>query len=405
MRSFLRHAAIIARRDFTAVVATPTFILFLLAPLLMIGLALAGGSGAENAARGSAEAERIAIIAQEADRPSLVAAETKLRDLGVQLPKLEILPTTKNDAAKANALFAEKGVDYFAVMYGDLAKPVIMHEASSLRSATFLATLADQVTRAKLTRTSVDKPISTPVLQPIQPQRAGVSGQRTTGTFAVISIFFLTLLLAGQAVGMLAEEKSNKVIEVLAAAAPLEAVFLGKLVGMFGVALLFVSFWGMLIGSALVFTPQGIALAASLDPAVGIGPFMLLCALYFTMSYMLLGAMFLGMGALASTMREIQMMSLPITVLQFAMYGLATAASAKPGGSTARIAEIIPFSSPMAMASRAATDSALWPHLLGLAWQALWVAIIILIGARLFRFGVLKSGGWRAIFSRQKARG
>jgi ABC-2 type transport system permease protein len=301
------------------------------------------------------------------------------------------------------ALFAAKDRDYYAVMYGNLAMPVIMHEASALRSAAFLATLADQVTRARLSQTSVDKPVSVPVLQPTQAVRVGVSGQRTTGSFAVIAIFFLTLLLAGQAVGMLAEEKSNKVIEVLAAAAPLEAVFLGKLVGMFGVALLFVSFWGVLIGGALVFTPQGMALAASLDPAVGIGPFMLLCALYFTMSYMLLGAMFLGMGALASTMREIQMMSLPITVLQFAMYGLATAAAAKPGGSTAQIAEIVPFSSPMAMASRAATDGALWPHFIGLAWQGLWVAVIILIGARLFRFGVLKSGGWRAIFVRRKA--
>jgi ABC-2 type transport system permease protein len=403
MKSFLRHAAIIARRDFTAVVVTPTFILFLLAPLLMIGLALAGGSGAESAARGSAEAERIAIIARETDRPSLLAVESRLRALGVDLPKLEIFQSVGQDRAKAMALFAAKDRDYFAVMYGNLAMPVIMHEASALRSAAFLATLADQVTRARLSQTSVDKPVSVPVLQPTQAVRVGVSGQRTTGNFAVIAIFFLTLLLAGQAVGMLAEEKSNKVIEVLAAAAPLEAVFLGKLVGMFGVALLFVSFWGLLIGGALVFTPQGMALAASLDPAVGIGPFMLLCALYFTMSYMLLGAMFLGMGALASTMREIQMMSLPITVLQFAMYGLATAAATKPGGSTAQIAEIVPFSSPMAMASRAATDGALWPHFIGLAWQGLWVAVIILIGARLFRFGVLKSGGWRAIFVRQKA--
>ncbi len=403
MTSFLRHAAIIARRDFTAVVATPTFILFLLAPLLMIGLALAGGSGAESAARGSAEAERLAIIAQNGDRPALEVAESQLRNLGVQLPRLEIIASKGNDTKQANALFAAKGVDYFAVMFGDLSNPVIMHEATSLRSAAFLATIAERVTEAKRAGTSVDKPLSKPVMQPIQPVRVGVSGQRTTGSFAVIAIFFLTLLLAGQAVGMLAEEKSNKVIEVLAAAAPLEAVFLGKLVGMFGVALLFVSFWGMLIGGALIFTPQGAAFAATLDPAVGIGMFMLLCGLYFTMSYMLLGAMFLGMGALASTMREIQMMSLPITILQFAMYGLATAAAAKPGGSTAHIAEIVPFSSPMAMASRAATDSALWPHILGLAWQGLWVAIIILIGARLFRFGVLKSGGWRALFSRQKS--
>ena len=52
----------------------------------------------------------------------------------------------------------------------------------------------------------------------------------------MFGIFFLTLFLAGQVVGTMAEERNNKVIEVLAAAVPLESVFLGKLLGMFGVA-------------------------------------------------------------------------------------------------------------------------------------------------------------------------
>ena len=34
----------------------------------------------------------------------------------------------------------------------------------------------------------------------------------------------------------------------------------------------------------------------------------------------------------------------------------------------------------------------IWPHLAALAWQALWVAITIAVGARAFRRGVLKSG-------------
>src|SRR3546814_10193851 len=41
----------------------------------------------------------------------------------------------------------------------------------------------------------------------------------------------------------LAEEKGNKVIEILAAAVPLESVFLGKLLGFLGVAVLFIAFW------------------------------------------------------------------------------------------------------------------------------------------------------------------
>jgi ABC-2 type transport system permease protein len=43
--------------------------------------------------------------------------------------------------------------------------------------------------------------------------------------------------------------------------------------------------------------------------------------------------------------------------------------------------------------ARGATDDAVWPHLLALGWQALWVGLTIWAGVRLFRAGVLRSGG------------
>ena len=46
MNAFLRNMRVVARRDFLAIVATPTFLLFLLAPLFMLAMGLAGGTGA-----------------------------------------------------------------------------------------------------------------------------------------------------------------------------------------------------------------------------------------------------------------------------------------------------------------------------------------------------------------------
>src|SRR3546814_3184020 len=74
------------------------------------------------------------------------------------------------------------------------------------------------------------------------------------------------------------------------------------------------------------------------------------------MAYMLLGAVFLGVGAQASTIREIQMLSLPITILQVAMFGWASAAASSPGTWVATAAEIFPLSSPFAMAAHAANS-------------------------------------------------
>ncbi len=393
MSAFVRQAMVVARRDFTAVVATPTFLLFLLAPLFMILMSLLGVTGAAQIADTSQDKTRIGIIAAQADGPLLVAADRRLRNVlpdDLQPPKLDIIPQHGGQsAAVAQALLALPDPNYVAVLYGPLERPIILKEGG--RRSAYLATLAEQVLRDRKGGVAPGAMLSIAQTADQKVQTASASSEHATGFAAVFGIFFLTLLLAGQSVGMLAEEKSNKVIEILAAAAPLEAVFLGKLIGMFGVALLFVGFWAGLAGT-------GIALSASfltLPPiaaAVGLPAFLLLCALYFTMAFMLLGAIFLGVGAQASTMREIQMMSLPITIFQVAMFGLSSAAAGAPEGRLARFAEIFPFSSPFAMAARAANEPEIWPHILALGWQGLWVALTIWITAGLFRRGVLKSG-------------
>ena len=229
-------------------------------------------------------------------------------------------------------------------------------------------------------------------------------GQNQAASLAVFGVFFLTLFRAGQVVGTMAEERSNKVIEVLAAAVPLEAVFLGKLLGMFGVAVLFIGFWGTVLGQVASLLPPAFAgMVGELSPAVGLPMFVMLFVAYFTMAYLLLGSVFLTIGAQASTMREIQMLSLPITIIQVGMFTLTLSGLSQPGSWLALVAEVFPLSSPFAMAGVAAASDALWPHAVALAWQALWVALFVTLGARLFRRGVLQSGSTRPFWRRKGA--
>lgn len=403
MSAFVRQALVVARRDFTAVVATPTFLLFLLAPLFMILMSLLGVTGAVQMTGTSQDKMRLGIIAAPADGPLLEAADRRMRDLlpaEIQPPKLDLIPQHgANSAAVAQALLIQPDPNFVAILYGPLEKPTILKEDG--RRSVYLATLAEQVLRDRKAGIAPGTQLSTAQTAEKKVAAPSSSSEHVTGYAAVFGIFFLTLLLAGQSVGMLAEEKSNKVIEILAAAAPLEAVFLGKLIGMFGVALLFVSFWAGLAGAAIALSASFITLPP-IAAAVGLPAFILLCVFYFTMAFMLLGAIFLGVGAQASTMREIQMMSLPITIFQVAMFGLASAAAGAPESRLARIAEIFPFSSPFAMAARAANEPDIWPHVLALGWQAIWVAVTIWITAGLFRRGVLKSGPGLLSFLRRK---
>ncbi len=398
MKRIFTHALVVARRDFLATVATPTFLVFLLMPFVMVGLSIGFGTGVASMATKPAEATRIVAFAAGDAAVRLKTADDATRQVfreGEKPPPLEILVPAGDAVTQANE--ALKSGSTTAVMFGPLARPHIVYSPPSDRHARYLAALAEQGVRGARAGLGETDTASRPVIVAAQGPAPEKAARSASGFGAVMGIFFLTLLLAGQAVGMLAEEKSNKVIEILAAAVPLESVFLGKLLGMFGSALVFVTFWGMVLGIASLFLPPEAGFA-NLKPAIGLPIFLALCGGYFAMAYMLLGAIFLGIGALASSMREIQMMSLPITVFQMGMFGLSSAAAGNPGSGIARFAQIFPFSSPFAMAARGATDAALWPHLLALGWQALWVGLTIIFAARLFRLGVLKSGGgWRAV--------
>ena len=253
---------------------------------------------------------------------------------------------------QARALFDADDIEVSAVLYGPLERPTVLHGVTGSDDATYLAKLAEQALRNERAGSTA---LSSATIRPVERAGATRSGQQAAGFGAVFGMFFLTLLLAGQTVGMMAEERNNKVIEVLAAAVPLKAVFFGKLIGMFGVAILFVGFWGTLITQGAQLLPGQIAeRLGELAPAIGLHAFALLFLAYFTLAFLLLGAVFLGIGAQAATMREIQMLSLPITIFQVAMFGLSAAAASSPGTALAAFAEIFPFSSPFAMAARAA---------------------------------------------------
>ncbi|MEO6216697.1 MAG: ABC transporter permease [Sphingomonas sp.] len=406
-RRMIRQTLTIARRDFVATVFTPTFLIFLFTPVIMLSFGAIGGFGASSMASGTGEKLSIVAIVAPAQQAAMRATDARLRRLynnpNDEPPPLVMETPGDNPAGQANIAFSAQGSDASAALYGDLTKPTILYGGHGGSDAAYLAELAEGTLR---TASSGTAPLSRASFTSLAHAKPTSSGRRVSAYFTVFGIFFLTLLLAGQAVGTMAEERNNKVVEVLAAAVPLEAVFFGKLIGMFGSAILFIAFWGTLVTQIHAIMPASLAAALSdLGPAVGEPAFVLLFFAYFTMSYLLLGGVFLGVGAQATTPRELQMLSLPITVLQMAIFGVSTVAAARPDSWIATAAEIFPFSSPYAMAAHAANSPALWPHAAALAWQLLWVAIVILIGARAFRRGVLQSGSgkinWKGLFGRK----
>jgi len=393
-RLSLRQAAyVIARRDFTAILFSRTFIFFLLGPLfpLIVG-ALAGGIGQQVAAEGGAPQIGVAMEGPRAD--AMLAAHAHLApELGSALPDMiELKRLAPGESYNARRVLDERRGNLAAIVTGTPERPVLT--GTEERIAHWQGPVALVAAQA-LRRMPTDFPEV--ALEKVATSGAKErSGRMSTAQAGQTLLFLLIMLLAGMVLSNLVEEKGNKIIEVLAAAIPMDAVFLGKLFAMLAVSMVGIAAWASVIGGLILLAGPAGPLGAQLQdlptPGVGWPLFILLGVVYFAMGYLLLGSIFLAIGSMAATVREVQTLSMPVTMLQLLVFFFSSFALTQTGRPIELAAIAFPLSSPFAMLGRAATDEALWPHALALAWQVLAVAVFIRLGAALFRKRVMKSG-------------
>ena len=404
MMTMFESAWVIARRDFTAQVYSRSFILFLLAPVLLFGFAFFVGIAAEETERG-ANQPVVAVVADSATTEALNEARARLvaGTSETSFPNFRAVSPAENVRVQARALLADEEGAYSAVFSGTLDRPVLTGPA---RVDEFVGRrvglVIEEARRAGALDAAGARVPAVPVVREVTQSAAGNLQmlRRVLAQGGQTLIFGVTIMLATLLLSTLVEEKSNKIIEVLAAAVPLDAVFLGKLLAMLGISLVGLSLWGGMLGTAYTFVGMlsDWVTLPDVSPAVGWPIWIALLLLYYAANYMLLGALFLGIGSQASNVREIQTISMPVVMLQLLVLLLAMNAIGGGGSMLTWAAYVIPFSSPLAMIAHGAQYEALWPHLAALAWQALWVVIIIRASSRLFRRGVLKSGTTGSFF-------
>ena len=391
-RELIRSAFVIGRRDFTATVMSKAFLLFLLGPLFPVLMGVAfGGIGAR--IDHGAERPVVAVVASPSDFARLSASHARLAAVMPDSPLVVLSrQDPRADAARQRVqLLHQEKPPVLGVLEGGLAAPHFTGAVSG--DGRTIRQLMWMIDDARVTDDARDRPARRPLAVTITERSTGsVSAARAVTAYGGQALLFiLTILLAGMLLSQLIEEKSNKVIEILAAAVPVDAIFLGKLFAMLAMSLIGIAVWSV-AGATAIAIWSGKGLSGLPGPAVGWPMFLALVPLYFAMSYLLIGSVFLGIGSQASTVREVQTLSMPVTMAQVMLFGFASIGVGDPNGAQAIAAAIFPLSSPFAMLGRAAEDPALWPHLAAILWQALWVALILRAAAGLFRRSVLKSG-------------
>ena len=388
MKETLRAAFVIGRRDFTAIIFSKAFFFFLLGPLFPLVVALiAGNVGKELAENRDTPIIGVMMDVQQAQK-IIKAREALSKQMGPNyFAEIKLVDIGQYDALPdPQTLLTDSDMNYAAILSGTLEQPVLTGTDNSLRK--FNASIAllsgyasnEQSQKLPTVRTNSVKS-STNRLKDLR---------QSTGQAGMIIVFMLTTLLAGMVLSNLVEEKSNKIIEILAASIPMDSVFIGKIF-----AMLVMAFVGIIVWSTMAYIGLSIWGAGIPDlptPAVGWPIFLILGIIYFSMSYLMLASLFLGIGAMAATVREVQTLSMPATMLQMVVFFVAIFGANKLGEPIEMFASIFPFSSPLAMLSRAAQVDILWHHGIAIIGQALFALLILRIGVTMFRRNVMKSG-------------
>ena len=213
-----------------------------------------------------------------------------------------------------------------------------------------------------------------------------------------------TFTTSGYLLQAVAEEKEDRVGEIMAVTVKPRDMMAGKIIGLSGVGLTQMLIWlGMAAVAILVFV-------GNLDWLAEINlpwSMLLLSLLYFLLGYMLIAACYATAGAAVSTPQEAQPLVTPISMLALAPMFVITLILSKPNGMLAVILSLIPFSAPMTMLMRLPlADIPAWQIVVSLLLLALTSVGAMLLSGRVFRLGLLRYGkrlSIREMFGRQAA--
>ncbi|MDB5672978.1 MAG: transporter permease [Alphaproteobacteria bacterium] len=405
MMTNMQAAFVVGRRDFTATVYSRTFFFFLLGPLVILAFSVGMGTlSARMAERDSRST--VAVVANAGDYRKILAAHERLKSAFGTEDLVDIVQAEPDYVVsdQVGQLLQAPDKKVLAVLTGGVDHPRLTGAVSdddSVRRQVSTIIRDAREHRVLSGHHLAVPPVDVPLVKVAQSAGSLAAERSLTSRLGQTLLFMLTVFLASMLLSNLAEEKSNKVIEVLAAAIPVDAIFAGKLGSMLLVSLLGIAVWTTagIVGVEL-FLPVA---HAPPPPAVGWPIFLALVFLYFAANYLLLGALFLGIGSQANSIREVQTMAMPVTMGQLLIFFFAQVAAGSINSLLGIAGAIFPFSSPLTMIARAAQTPELWPHAAALVWQALWVWLTVQLGASLFRSNVMKSGSGGARMKKAKA--
>ncbi len=318
-----------------------------------------------------------------------------------------LLKRTIRDAAEPldGVLVLPEGVlsggqaEYFGTNVGSLES---MGDLQRILSSTIVGT--------RLERAGVDAGLVTAAMRPASLKSTKVSKGMATGESGEASfilaylmgfMLYISVVLFGQQTMMsVIEEKTSRIMEILASSLRPFEMLMGKVLGVGSVGLLQMSIWG----GTIFLVGRNRAVLANLFnvpvetmqqmPLPNIPTELLIVFLtYFALGFLLFGALFAAVGSMVNSTQEAQQAVSGVVMLIMVGFFGVFAVIKDPSGGLGTILSMIPFTAPFVMPVRwsmAAVPPAELAISLGIMIAGL-LAVVWLAG-RIYRTGILMYG-------------
>lgn len=217
-----------------------------------------------------------------------------------------------------------------------------------------------------------------------------------TANYAVASgagvlIFIFLTFYIGIIAQEIANEKSSRIMEILLAATSARTQFMGKMLGVFGLALTHLAVYVVVLLAVRQFAPDQAVVKMAAQILSGVdATFVMMTTLLVLMGialYLILGAV---VAALVNDQSQVQQATQPVIFLSMVGYLLSFMVASQPNNVLIKVLSYVPFVSQTLMPARLALEYAtMTDALIAFGGQLVALAVVFYFGEKIYRRNVL----------------
>ncbi|MEI3614314.1 ABC transporter permease [Pseudogracilibacillus sp. SO30301A] len=225
--------------------------------------------------------------------------------------------------------------------------------------------------------------------------------------YVMLFVLYMAVIIYGQMIAMdVATEKSSRVMEILiSSASPVTHMFakiIGiALLGLTQIILFFVVGYSLMSSKINTLSGEFFEVFGFSQGSISI---YLYAILFFILGYFLYATIAAMLGSLVSRVEDVQQLLMPMVMLIVIAFIIAMVGSGMPEAKFITITSFIPFFTPMIMFLRIGMlDVPIWEVILSVGILVGTIILLAILGARIYRGGVLMYGPSRTLKDFKKA--